>query len=115
MAIDLRGLDTHQTVYSTNTKSCGDVVRMTQRRTALNDSACSGDDYSARIGHCSTDPFGQVLDVSGHMMGYRIEEEVFKLTAGPVPGQGMQVRHRAEEAPDPWNAIVQTRLLPEVV
>jgi hypothetical protein len=22
---------------------------------------------------------------------------VFKLTAGPVPGQGMQVRHRAEE------------------
>jgi hypothetical protein len=40
---------------------------------------------------------------------------VFKLTAGPVPGQGMQVRHRAEEAPDPWNAIVQTRLLPEVV
>jgi hypothetical protein len=26
----------------------------------------------------------------------------------------MQVRHRAEEAPDPWNAIVQTRLLPKV-
>jgi hypothetical protein len=38
------------------------------------------------------------------------EEELFKLTAGPVPGQGMQVRHRAEEVPDAWNAIVQTRL-----